>query len=782
MLRQKTDTIEIRRLLLSATGTTVLLVLAVLPGLFLSLMGLQSPWNLSRVARADLGLQENHLVAFATSLSAYRSEHTGSELVQAALIDATEWPSRWIALIPIGSLLLALLYYAASRSVSRSRWTYLAITLYAGWFYSRLVSQFGTHSYAWTHVLFLSFLILLLYWIRQATPILSLLIMLVFVATFLHYHATPLWMIAALATAFFAKTLSGRSKVKQPKASWSLLMFCIVFYLGFDTIIYSNGLVRLTTTPADESLIWSFVSKVIAPFLAKQPVAPTDFEIAVLNPRIATHSTLLALLLLTVPVGIWCAVKITNSIRSRNLRTLVRTSHDVFIWAILAATVVHSAIYSLYGAVSLRLIPLAFPLILPLVIQEIKTLKSLEPILMCLLAAFAIIGFLSFASGLRPDITTAETGTTSELFDDYDRVMGEPTVYASLFLDTIKTGRVLQFAWLDSDRYASVVGQKPIDRDEFDYLAADTSGYPITSTSWASFEPWKQHLTEIDSNKSLDKIYDSRTLKIYRPNDQDLPVRQLAPGEVDFAEERSFLQDVTRLFLATVLLVFIPGAILVVLLKQSSRLKIDDAATMVGIAVSLGVALLTYAGYVTNFTSLGLKRLVPLSIAVPWAILGIYWVIRRPRFQLQLTWFAVFACLSITVFVWALLSTGVAYARYERSTGYTEFFVTKASSDDTAVVVTVINRSKQPQDFSVVFKLAGSEVPALGPQTLAPGSMLSERIGLPLVPFGETLVIGLRGDEIPGQELHLNNLAKTRAHMNDQADVDFDLLSLSDLP
>lgn len=782
MLRQETDTIKMRQLLLNVTGTITLLVFATLPGLFFSLLGLQSPWNLSRVARADLGLQENHLVAFATSLSAYRSEHTGGELVQAALIDATEWPLKWIALIPIGSLLLALLYYAASRSVSRSRWTYLAITLYAGWFYARLISQFGTHTFAWTNVLFLGFLILFWHWIRHGTPVLSLLIMLVYVATFLHYHATPLWMIAALATALIAKTLSRHSEVKQPKASWSLLLFCIVFYLGFDTIIYNNGLTRLTTTAVGESLIWSFVSKVIAPLLAKQPVAPADYEMVVVNPRIATYSTLAALLILTVPVGIWCAVKILNSIRSRDLSTLVGSSHDVFIWAILAATVVHSVIYSLYGAVSLRLIPLAFPLILPLVIQEIKTPKSLEPILMCLLAVFAIIGFLSFASGLRPDTTAADTGTTSELFDDSDRILGEPTLYATLFLDAIKTGRVLEFAWLDSDRYASVVGQKPVDRDDFDYLAADTSGNPITSASWASFEPWQQHLAEIDSNKSLNKIYDSKTLKIYHPNDQDLPVRELVPGEVDFTEERSFLQDAARLFLATFLLVFIPGAILVILLKQSSRLKIDDAATMAGIAVSLSVALLTYAGYAVNFSPLGLKRLVPFCTAVPWAALGIYWVIRRPRFQLQLAWFAVFVFLSLTVLVWALLSTGVAYARNERSAEYTEFFVTKASSDDTAVVVTVINRSKQPQDFSVVFTLAGSEVPALGPQTLAPESMLSERIRLPLIPVGETIVIGLLGDENSGQELHLNNPGKTRAHVNDPADLDFDLLSSPDLP
>ena len=729
-------------------------------------MGSQSPWNLSRVARANLGLQENHLVDFATSLSAYRSEHVGGELVGAALVGATEWPSKWVSLIPVGSLVLAFLYYAASRSISRSCWTFAAVTLYAGWFYPRLVSQFSTHAFAWTNVLFLSFLILFFHWIRRGTLVLSLLIMLIFVATFLHHHATPLWMIAALATALIARKLSRHNEVEQSRASWSLLMFCIVFYLGFDTIIYSNGLVRLANTAVNESLLWSFVSKVVAPILAKQPTAPADFEIAVFNPRIATHSTLLVLLILTVPVGIWCLVKTYNSIRSRDFSFLVKSTDDLFIWAILAATTVNVMAYSLYGAVSLRLVPLAFPLILPLVIQDSRITKRFEPVLMCLLAALSMVGFLSFASNVRPDATSAETGIVSELFDDNDRILGEPAVYASLFLDAIKSGRILEFSWLDSERYASVVGQKRLGRDSFDYLVADTSGNPVTSASWSNFEPWKQHLKKIDRNIGLNKIYDSRTLKIYRLEDQNLPSRQFGPDDVDFAEERSLLWDTTRLFVVIVLLIFAPGGILVFMLNQSSLLKIDDRPTIIGIAVSLSVAFVTYAGYIVNFSPLGLNRLVPVLIAVPWATLGMYWVIRRPRLQLQLGWIFVISCVAITVIVWALLSTGVAYARSERSTEYIEFFVTKESPEDTAINVTVINRTKQTLDFSVTFELDELEAQILGPKRLAPNSMLSERWRHPLIPVGETLVIRLRGSGISCQELHLNNMGKALAYVD----------------
>jgi hypothetical protein len=233
--------------------------------------------------------------------------------------------------------------------------------------------------------------------------------------------------------------------------------------------------------------------------------------------------------------------------------------------------------------------------------------------------------------------------------------------------------------------------------------------------------------------------------------------------------------------MVTVLLVFTPGAIVAFLLNKSSLLKIDDAVTTVGIAVGLSVAFLTFVGYVVNFTPLGLNRLVPIVVAAPWAALGIYWIIRRSRFRTQLAWFFFFACLAVTVSIWALLSTGVAYTRNERSTEYIEFFLSSNPSDDNVFIVTIINRTKQPRNFSVVFRLAGSEVQVHGPRTCSPGSMLSEEFRLPLIPVGETLVISLEGDEFSGQELHLNNLGKTRARVVDRADLRFGFLLSSDL-
>ena len=120
-----------------------LLVACVAPGAILSAASQQSPWNLSRIARAAISLQEGRIATFVTSLSGYRGEHIGGEMMLAALIQATGWALDSLGTLPIGSLLLALVTYALARETSRSRWTAAGITLFASWYYPRLFSQFA---------------------------------------------------------------------------------------------------------------------------------------------------------------------------------------------------------------------------------------------------------------------------------------------------------------------------------------------------------------------------------------------------------------------------------------------------------------------------------------------------------------------------------------------------------------------------------------------------------------------------------------------------------------
>jgi len=174
----------------AALGEFALLTLCTLPGMVFSYQTIQEPWTLFRIARASMSLNAQHILTYATSGASYRSEHIGGEMLQVLLLAATQLPLEAVSLLPVGSLLLAILFYAAARTISTSKWTAVAIAIFASWYYPGLYSQFGTETYAWTHSLFIVFLILHILWMRKRNAVLSTLIMIIFTSTFLHYHTS----------------------------------------------------------------------------------------------------------------------------------------------------------------------------------------------------------------------------------------------------------------------------------------------------------------------------------------------------------------------------------------------------------------------------------------------------------------------------------------------------------------------------------------------------------------------------------------------------------------
>jgi hypothetical protein len=55
-----------------------------------------------------------------------------------------------------------------------------------------------------------------------------------------------------------------------------------------------------------------------------------------------------------------------------------QTGEEIFIWAVVFTAVAHLVVYSAYGAVSFRVIPVAFPLLLPFISREFRLATQLE--------------------------------------------------------------------------------------------------------------------------------------------------------------------------------------------------------------------------------------------------------------------------------------------------------------------------------------------------------------------------------------------------------------------
>ncbi|MGD2049849.1 MAG: hypothetical protein PVH03_10145 [Chloroflexota bacterium] len=710
------------------------------------------------MSRAELALHGGQVPAYTLAASAYRPEHIGGELLHVAWIQAVGWPLESIGLLPVGSLLLVIAYYAAARNITPSFWSAAAITMFAGWYYPNLYAQYATHLYALTNILFLSFLILLLSWIRKRTPSLSVAIALLFVATFLHYHTTPLWMIGALVSAVAMVRLARRyGDSSFPRASWSLPLFCLVLFLAFDTVVYGDGLARVRAAVEEEALIQSIAGKVISPLMGNQTDMMAPYQMAPINPRMATISTLLVLLILTFPVGAWCATKLARAVKSRKLAVLIADPVDIFIWIVIFTALTHLFFYSLYGALSFRVVPIVFPLLLPLVSREFTSAKAIEQILVTGLVLFAILGFFSFASTFRPEMVASEAGLVTKLLEPKSDLLVDAGVFGSLALNAAEDGQVFDLIWLESGRYASVISPAAQDTPVFDYVVADTLGKPLTSSGWRFFEPWTDHLAEIARNRELSLIYSSQNLQLFQWREEPLPDYHLSLPDITPPYHYPAV-DGLRLFLALMALAFIPGTILLFIARSSTDLRFDDFPTNIGLAIGFSIAIVTIVGWLANFTPLGLKHFIPRYVFAPGVLLLLVFVLlKRP--PLTGSWQLVpLLSLMLLLLIWSLLATAVARVRTDQASDFVEFFLTQAHGQKNSVTVNVVNRGRDPGRFEIRVDSDGLVVDQLGPRRLEPGSAWCTSWTFPETLDQKTITVRLQQDGVPNGELHFSRM------------------------
>lgn len=735
----------------------LVLIFCMLPGAFFSMQAMHAPWTTFRTARAILSLQDREIARYTTSAAAYRSEHIGGEIVHATLLDATRWPPESLVLLPLGSLLLAILYYAASRSFGASRWSSAAITIAASWYYPRLYSQYGLQTYVFTNVLFLAYLVLVQRLLKKKDGYVSLGVIFLFISTFFHYHTTPVWFIVSIAgIVFLGKVKLGKNSSMQAVASWALPLFCLVVYLAFDTILYGNALVRLQAEMASESLIQSFARKIVAPLLPSYSNIPQAFEVMPRNPRIATWTTLGTMLLLVGAVGTWCGVKVYRAITQRSWETLIATRGDTLMWIVILVATSHAAVYLFYGAISLRVIPLAFPLLLPLVARAFKRKHELEKVLTTTLAVLAVVGYTSFSSVLPPDTTAGETGLVSQLIRDQDRLLADIDVYGAVLLNAAQDGKLVDLTWLDPMQYSLVVGEQTAVEYDFDRLIADKSDKPVITYNWGYLEPWTWHLSRIEQNIQLDKIYDSDNAAVFQPKGAELPRYQLGSGDINDSGN-SLIEDAFRVWLAVIALFFAPGAVLVFVLRNEGSLAQTDGLVLIGLAAGLSVAFVTCVGYAVNFAPLKLAWTVPLIVLIPWIGLGIYLLFRRLTVHVKPMWLARICVLALVLLVWAFLSTVVAHARVQGRAEFTEFFVTQDETKDGVLDVNVVSRLSQPTYYTLVFELGGYEVQTIGPRLVHRNSVWIEEWEVPPVSGDERLLMTLEKNGVSFGTLELSS-------------------------
>ena len=733
----------------------ILLAVCAAPGLLLSVFTEWSPWTLFRLARVNLSIQADRILDYRTAAAAYRAEHIGTDLVVAALLRVSGISSVDLAILPVGSLLLAVVYYAVARIISGSRSYAAATMLYASWYYPRLVTQYGVQTYVWTNALFLVFIVLFWLWLERRSSTVSFLIIFVFVALFLHYQTTPIWAIVLLSVGALFTMRQRAPSTSRTQGLWALPVFCMVLYFSFDTVVYGNGLARLKNEAITESLVESFVNRLVVPLFSRPTDAASGFEYVVITPWQARASTLLVLVLLTGPVAFWILTKVYQVIRHRDLSLAMKTREDVFIWSVVAAAISHTLMYMLYGAISLRVIPLLFVFTIPLVFQQFPRMKDWGYPIILIIAVAAAVGFVSYVFSLSSRPTGHGFGHADKLIAEQDHVLANPYVYGVLLVNaTGEAPTLFDLVWLDSDKYRAVVGQQSIDENEFDVLAVDMSDAPVIAQGWRYFEPWTDYLNEIDRNPALNRVYDGDNLRLYQPLSKELPLYHLPSGSSVTYKNRSLSLSVLRMFCAVVGLFLAPGAILLGLIRVD-RIGIGkDFSAVAGLSIGLSVAFLTFCGYVVNFTFMGLTTLIPFVLGSLMIVVGLRTIRRTDSLLPGRTERLWLWALLLVVLLWSLTTVAVNSWKVQVNEPVTELFLTQSPSKDGSVDINVVDTSGEPGPVSLLVELDGTEVAQWGPRLVNRDSPWVVTQEIPPSMCGNMLVVTMERNGLPLRQLH----------------------------
>lgn len=699
-----------------------------LPGFYLSYIALQEPWVLFRLARVALSIPVNTIETYTSAAAAYRFEHLGEALLDTALLTTSSWPIDWLALVPLGTLFTAFMYYALVLKISNSRFLALVMVLYAGWYYPRLVSQYGMQTYAWTNGLFIGFLWLYWEWLEHRRAIFSLLMMWVFVTTFLFYQTTPLWIILLMVAGNSLLTIRSRSMQEGPAVSWSLPLFCVVLYFSFDSVFYENFLPNVVSEAAETSLLENVASKVVGPLLAQQSVQLPAYHQMVANPRFAVLSTLLSFLIFVIPVAAWCAIKLTRAWRKRSLCSLAGTREDIFCWSLVFVTLGHALGYSSYGAVSLRLVPLVFPFLMLIIPSSLRLphSKIITKVLSLALLVVAMSGFVCYGRALRSDPVASQMGMVPKILPDTSSLMADANVYGVINLIAGKQQKRFDFVWADDQKYAALVTGKPMENNV--YAVLDKYNRPFITTSWAFLEPWVKYLPQIEQNSLLSKVYDSQYLSVFQSASKPLPLDQ--GSYVEVKHEKNFWMEVlASLFLAVVLVLVLPGMAVLLLLRDLGFLKFEDSYSMLFFSMVLSLGFVTAVGYLVNFTRIGLKNYALVNALIVLILFVVYIIIRwshRKPFKFPPVGFR---SLFVVILVWCLGSALITVSRSASKAELTEFFITQTASSKFSPVIYVRNQMRSEQEYILSWRQGDQSTRLLATFRLSPGEVFRQRLG-----------------------------------------------------
>ena len=500
------DSSNYRKAILAA----LLVVVWLIPGIVLALDGYANPHALLDFSAVQLGINEGSGIETGSG--------AGYEVVLMAIVQIAGMGASSLLYLPIGSLLVPLVYYYVARRFSSARYAALA-SVFIAYMVPLVTVQFSLLIFTSVSVIALVFMLALWKYLHSREIGLAIAIIALFVASLFVHRALAAWLVIALIVAGVGGRYWMQRDVKMTPML-GIAAFSILLYLAFEFNFYERFLPAIASQGlADPSGDLQFV-------LGNFFLVGADYQMDPLRQSDPSGAlvgviTILVFFTLLLPIAIALALigkrlKATGGIPGIATKSLLL----IIVFSIFIGNLIVEFIYRGVGFDVLPVL-IFFPIVLPFACSMIHRIPSPDigkgsvSLALTILIA-AMIGLAALQSDLQTSTLDDQVQSVADFWqergDNNETMTADLESFGLFSLSLADAGasppRLLP---MNSSGYRYLIGAgNATDRPAECFFFTDSDfTSPILGMDWRYYRPIaKLRLLALEGNPNLDCTYD----------------------------------------------------------------------------------------------------------------------------------------------------------------------------------------------------------------------------------------------------------------------------------
>jgi hypothetical protein len=486
------------------------------------------------LARVEASLDKSQLLPLDFGIFHFMPCHQGYEMMLLVIAKATGLSAKGIQFLPIGGLILPILYFAVSKKIFKSTLFASLLIIYVSYDPTLIPGHYNVFAYAWTRALFLIFILIYIRLLREKRLTEIPLLILTFIGTFSIYWTTSGWMILfaiSVNLILLSQIVIGKDERAKRRLTLNMTLIFIVIYLMFSDVFYHEFLevvLRGRFGSGPQEALPLFYTQLEGLLIGTSALAHEKYLVAPTSNPIVGWTLLFRYLVILVPIAIYILVRLKRFCKTKSMGLNKLDVHSYLLWPLFIVGILHTLTYIAYGHVSFRYIVFMFPIVTLLCLGRLRVKTLFKTIALIILLILVIVGFISFVeSFLQPtkyadiepsaDWLSTVADEKSVILTELDTAGKYLVVGASheLFFST-RCYNSSKYEKLVESRYYSNRNEEL--KNIADYIVMDkkSAHLPIVSVGWKYYEPLSYHIEAIENNVNIHKVYDDGAVWIFR--------------------------------------------------------------------------------------------------------------------------------------------------------------------------------------------------------------------------------------------------------------------------